>query len=210
MARRTSRGVTVEPTIYGHRPATIGPGRFILVVGPSGAGKDTLLGLARSACANNGDIVFARRVVTREASSFEDNLQVSHAAFRQALERDEFVLHWQAHGHCYGLPRAIDEDIRAGRTVVANVSRTVVEATRRVYANVTVISVTAPPEVLAERLATRARSSDGELADRLGRVVATAADVTITNVGRIEDHACKLIEIVSGASQGVAAALRRQ
>ena len=192
--------MTVEPTINGHRPATIGPGRFILVVGPSGAGKDTLLGLARSGCADNADIVFARRVVTREASSFEDNLQVSHAAFRQALVRDEFVLHWQAHGHCYGLPRAIDEDIRAGRTVVANVSRTVVEATRRVYANVTVISVTAPPEVLAERLATRARVSDGELADRVGRVVATTADVTITNVGGIEVHARKLIEVIRGVS----------
>lgn len=192
--------MTIEPTISGHRPATIGPGRFILVVGPSGAGKDTLLGLARSACADNGDIVFARRVVTREASSFEDNLQVSHAAFRQALARDEFVLHWEAHGHCYGLPRAIDADIRAGRTVVANVSRTVVEATRRVYANVTVISVTAPPQILAERLAARARSSDGELADRLGRVVATAVDVTITNVGGTEEHARKLVEVIRGVS----------
>jgi ribose 1,5-bisphosphokinase len=190
--------VTLKPTISGPRPATIGPGRFLLVVGPSGAGKDTLLGLARSACADNGNIVFARRVVTREASSFEDNLQVSHEAFRQALARDEFVLHWEAHGHCYGLPRSIDEDIRAGRTVVANGSRTVVEAMRDVYANVTVISVTAPPEVLAKRLAARARSSDGELADRLGRVVAIAADVTITNVGSIEDHARKLIEVIRG------------
>jgi ribose 1,5-bisphosphokinase len=203
MAQRTSRGVTVEPSISGHRPATIGPGRFILVVGPSGAGKDTLLGLARSACADNGDIVFARRVVTREASPYEDNLQVSHAAFRQAIARDEFVLHWEAHGHCYGLSRAINEDIRVGRTVVANVSRMVVEATRRVYANVMVISVTAPPEVLAERLAARARSSDGQLADRLGRVVATAADVTITNVGRVEDHARKLAEVIRGVSHGV-------
>jgi ribose 1,5-bisphosphokinase len=199
MARRTSRGVTVKPTISGHRPATIGPGRFILVVGPSGAGKDTLLGVAKSACAHDGDIVFARRLVTREASSFEDNLQVSHAAFRQALARDEFLLHWEAHGHCYGLPRAIDEDIRAGRTVVANVSRTVVEATRHVYANVTVVSVTAPPEVLAERLAARARSSDGELADRLGRAVAAAVDVTISNIGGIEEHARKLIEVIRGA-----------
>src|ERR1700739_3131013 len=97
-----------------------------------------------------------------------------------------------------GKPMALAMDIRACRTVIANVSRTVVEATRRVYANVTVISVTAPPEVLAERLAARARSSDGELADRLGRVVATAADVTITNVGGIEDHARKLIEVIRG------------
>ena len=36
-------------------------------------------------------------------------------AFRQALARSEYAMHWEAHGHCYALPRAIDDDIRAGR-----------------------------------------------------------------------------------------------
>ena len=65
------------------------------------------------------------------------------------------------------LPRAIDDDIRAGRTVVANVSRTVIEAMRRAYAEVVVVSITAPAEVLAERLAARARGSDGQIEGRL-------------------------------------------
>ena len=99
--------------------------------------------------------------MTREASAFEDNEQVSLAAFRQALARGEFAMHWEAHGHCYALPRAIDDEIRAGRTVVANVSRTVWHAMRHAYADVVVVSITAPPEVLAERLAARARGSDG-------------------------------------------------
>ncbi len=65
--------MTGLPTISGQRPAAIGPGRLVLVVGPSGAGKDTLIGLAQAACAEDGTIVFPRRVVTREASASEDN-----------------------------------------------------------------------------------------------------------------------------------------
>ena len=194
--------MTEASAISDHRPVAIGPGRLILVVGPSGAGKDTLIGWAATACSNDGNIVFPRRVVTREASPSEDNEQVSLDAFRQARSKDEFAVQWEAHGHCYALPRAINDDIRGGRTVVANVSRTVVDAVRRAYAAVTVVSITAPPDILAERLATRARSSDGQLADRLRRAVDDAAavpDVTIINVGRIEDRARAFVQVIRGA-----------
>ena len=188
------------PTIPAERPAGKGPGRLVLVVGPSGAGKDTLLASAQAACANASGIVFPRRLVTREASAFEDNDEISPEAFRQACGRGDFAVHWQAHGHGYGLPRAIDDDIGAGRTVVANVSRGVVEAMRSGYAEVTVVLITAPPEILKSRLATRARRSDGQLADRLGRVVAGAAapDVTIVNVGSVEFHARELVAVIRG------------
>jgi ribose 1,5-bisphosphokinase len=193
--------VTDAPTISAHQPARIGPGRLIVVAGPSGAGKDTLIGLARNACADARNIVFPRRVVTREASAFEDNEQISLDAFRQARTRGDFAVHWEAHGHCYALPRAIDDDIRAGRTVVANVSRTVVEAIRRAYADVTMVLITAPSDVLAERLAARARSSNGQIEYRLGRALddaATGPDVTIANVGSVEDHARELVQVIKG------------
>jgi ribose 1,5-bisphosphokinase len=188
-------------TITGPRPGAIGPGRLVLVVGPSGAGKDTLLGLAKAALADDRGIVFARRVVTREASAFEDNEQVSPEAFRQALAQDAYAMHWEAHGHCYALPRAIDDEIRAGHTLIANVSRTVIGAARRAYADVAVVSITAPPQVLAERLAMRARGSDGKLEQRLGRTVddaASAPDFTIMNVSSAEYHARQLVRVIKG------------
>ncbi|MDO9561772.1 MAG: phosphonate metabolism protein/1,5-bisphosphokinase (PRPP-forming) PhnN [Bradyrhizobium sp.] len=195
--------MTEATTICGDPAATgIGPGRLVLVVGPSGAGKDTLIGLVRAVCAGGGDIVFPRRVVTREASSSEDNEHLRPAEFRQAQVRGEFSVHWEAHGHCYGLRRAIDDEIRAGRTVVANASRTVVGELRRAYADVMVVSITAPAEILAERLAARARGSDGRVADRLSRAVeadAAPPDVVIMNVGNAEDHALELLRIISDA-----------
>lgn len=193
------------PIISASTAAPIGPGRLVLVVGPSGAGKDTLLGLARAACADEIGIVFARRVVTREASAFEDNEQIAADAFQAALQRGEFAMHWEAHGHYYGLPRAIDDDIRAGRTVVANVSRTVIEPMRRGYCDVVVVAITAPSDVLAKRLSMRARTSDGVLERRLQRAVAAAnaeADMTIVNVGSAEIHASQLVEIIRGRGLG--------
>jgi ribose 1,5-bisphosphokinase len=187
------------PILSSYTPDAIGPGRLILVVGPSGAGKDTLLGFAKAACAEDAEIVFPRRVVTREASSSEDNIALTPDEFREALARGDFAMHWEAHGHSYGLPRAIDDDIRAGRAVVVNVSRTVIAAARRAYANVMVIAITAPPELLAERIKMRSRSSDGNSEQRLSRNVdAAAPDVTILNVGRPEDHARRLVRAIKG------------
>jgi ribose 1,5-bisphosphokinase len=189
------------PAIAADQSVAIGPGRLILVVGPSGAGKDTLLGLAKAACAEDRGIVFPRRVITRQASASEDNEEVSLGTFQEALTRSEYAMHWEAHGHCYALSRAIDDEIRAGHTVVANVSRTVVAAMRGAYASVLVVSITAPPNVLAERLAMRGRGSDGRIEHRLHRTVdeaAAAPDVTIVNTSSAEYHARQFVRIIKG------------
>ncbi|KWV51724.1 ribose-phosphate pyrophosphokinase [Bradyrhizobium macuxiense] len=193
--------MTGSPVMTGQRLAAIGPGRLVLVVGPSGAGKDTLLGLARAACADDRNIVFPCRLITREASASEDNEQVSAEAFQRAVAGGDYAMHWEAHGHRYALSRAVDDDIRAGRAVIANVSRTVISATRRNYANVVVVSITAPPDVLAARLAMRARASDGKIEQRLARAVdetTATPDFTIVNSGTADYHARQLVRIIKG------------
>lgn len=181
----------------------IGPGRLVLVVGPSGAGKDTLLRLAQAACADDHDIVFPRRVVTRASSADEDNIALSPDEFARARDHGDFAVHWDAHGHSYALPLEINDDIRAGRAVVVNVSRTVIAALRGTYANVVVVAITAPPDVLAQRLAARARHSDGNIADRLVRSVDDAsanADVTILNAGSADYHSRHLLRVIRNES----------
>jgi ribose 1,5-bisphosphokinase len=177
----------------------IGPGRLVLVVGPSGAGKDTLLRLAQAACTDDQNVVFPRRVVTRESSAAEDNIAMSPDEFRRGIDHGDFAVHWEAHGHSYALPLDINDDIRAGRAVVVNVSRTVIAALRQAYANVVVVAITAPPDVLAQRLAARARHSDGNIADRLSRGVedvSAQADVTILNAGSADYHGRQLVRVI--------------
>ena len=189
-----------ETATMAHDEASgIGPGRLVLVVGPSGAGKDTLLRLAQAACVDDRDIVFPRRVVTRESSEAEDNMAMSQDEFRRAREHGDFAVHWEAHGHSYALPLEINDDILAGRAVVANVSRTVIGALRQAYTNVVVVAITAPPDVLAQRLAARARHSDGNIADRLARSVddtSANADVTILNAGSADYHSRQLVRVI--------------
>ncbi|WP_050627645.1 phosphonate metabolism protein/1,5-bisphosphokinase (PRPP-forming) PhnN [Bradyrhizobium viridifuturi] len=190
-----------EASVIAEQRAAIGPGRLILVVGPSGAGKDTLLGLAKAACADDRDVVFPRRLITRQASASEDNEEIGAEAFQQAAAAGEYAMHWEAHGHRYALSRAINDEIRAGRTVIANVSRMVIAAARRNYASAVVVLVTAPPDVLAARLSMRARSSDGLLAQRLARTVdesTSTPDFTIVNSGTAEYHARQLVRIIKG------------
>jgi ribose 1,5-bisphosphokinase len=81
--------------------------------------------------------------------------------------------------------------------VVVNVSRGVIDAMRGAYADVVVVLVTAPPDVLAQRLALRARGSDGQIETRLSRAVDDALpDATIINIGDAQDHARQLVEII--------------
>jgi ribose 1,5-bisphosphokinase len=187
-------------TIAPPNSGALGPGRLVLVVGPSGAGKDTLLKGARAACAYDPAVVFPRRVVTRPKSEAEDHDSIDAAAFARAAGEGAYALSWQAHGHSYGIPSAIDRDILAGRTVVCNVSRTMIDTAQRRYAFVTVVEITAPEQVLQSRLASRQRGSDGDIARRLERSAQVqqlfSPDIVIRNVGRPDGGIRRLIRAI--------------
>lgn len=179
--------------------APIGSGRLVLVVGPSGAGKDTLIAIAAGEVP---EAVVLSRVVTRPPSAAESNEELSVAAFDAALAAGEFAVHWEAHGLKYALRREIDDHIRACRTVVVNVSRGVVSLLRARYADVVTVLVTAPEGVLMARLSARDRASDGALDKRLARASAggdAGADIVINNVGEPREMAAPLIGVLRGS-----------
>jgi ribose 1,5-bisphosphokinase len=135
----------------------IGPGCLVLVVGPSGAGKDTLIDGARRLLAGRADLVFPARFITRPPHPAEAHVALDEAAFERARGEGRFALAWEAHGLHYGVPATITGPLRAGGTVVVNVSRAVVASARATYANVGVVLVTAAPDILAARIAARGR-----------------------------------------------------
>jgi ribose 1,5-bisphosphokinase len=144
-------------------------GILVLVVGPSGAGKDTLLRLARDALAGDIRFLFPHRHVTRRSDSHEDVEERTPEAFAREKAAGGYALSWAAHGQLYGVPRSIEAALERGKVVVVNVSRSVVGEARANYPQVVAIEVTAPAAVLAERLKQRGRESEEDIATRVTR-----------------------------------------
>lgn len=142
-------------------------GRLFIVVGPSGAGKDTLLA---GAIAANPALHWARRVITRPGVAGGEPFEgVDIPTFDHRLQSGEFALHWHAHGLRYGVPRAQLVPLDAGRDVLVNGSRAALAAARSDFPDLFVIRISAPSAVLAARLAARGRESVAEIAARLQR-----------------------------------------
>lgn len=155
-------------------------GVFVAVVGPSGAGKDTIIGYARTLFADETRLEFVRRVITRPSdAASEDHDTLADAAFAEAEADGAFAISWEAHGLRYGLPADIDWSVSNGHVAVANVSRAIIPSLRERYANLAIVEITASPDVLAQRLAVRGRESRGEVLARLAR----SASVTLSGPG---------------------------
>ncbi len=145
-------------------------GTFIAVVGPSGAGKDSVIDYARRNLAGEPGVHFVRRVVTRLGDpANEDHDSISEDAFAMADAAGAYALSWSSHGLCYGIPVEADDAVRSGAIAVANLSRGIVAEVRRRYDNSAVVMINASPEELRQRLQGRGRESDGDIARRLAR-----------------------------------------
>lgn len=178
----------------------IGPGVVVLLVGPSGVGKDALLSGAHASLRDDARFIFVTREITRPPHPSEVFAPVSEAEFEAKLARGDYAMWWRAHGLGYGVPRAIDDAIRAGRVVVFNASRAVVAAARARYANARVVLVDCPVAIRAQRMAVRGRESEEAIAERLARTVdsfdSKAADAVVDNAGTLPEGVKQLTEVL--------------
>ena len=154
-------------------------GTLILVVGPSGSGKDTLLLAARRHFADRADVIFPKRHITREADAGgEDHIAISQDTFDTMVSDGEFALNWTAHNLSYGVTRDIEDVLQRGHNVVVNVSRGVLDIARDRYENVRILSLFVNAKELERRLRARGREDDDDIKNRLKRAAAYSIDGT--------------------------------
>ncbi len=180
-------------------------GRLFLVVGPSGAGKDTLLDAARVYFAKNEKVRFPQRYITRSAAAGgENHIEINYDDFARLKEEDGFAFFWEAHGLKYAIPKEVEADLQNGLNVVVNVSRGVIDDVRETYRDVSILSITVSPEELEKRLYARGRESKDTIARRLARAQAYRVEgrdvIEIDNSGSLEPAIKRFIGLLEGDS----------
>jgi ribose 1,5-bisphosphokinase len=185
----------------------VGPGAFVAVVGASGVGKDALMAYAHER--SEAVAHFPRRVITRPSGPGEDHEPVTEEQFTAARERGELAVCWPAHGLRYGIPASADVAVRAGRVVVANVSRAVLDELAGRYERLVVVRVTVSDEVRAQRLRARGREPEPGIGQRLARpdpAPGHQADTVIENDGTLADGGDQLLRVILDAAEAPLAA----
>ena len=184
------------------------PGRLFFFVGPTGAGKDSLLRWVQQRVPNR-DTVFARRTVTKPAQEGDVHEAVDTATFWNLAAAGQFAMQWQVDGVSYGVRRCIEADLLAGFDVLVNGSREYVPQLQRLYPQAQVVWIEADAALLEERLAARGRESGAALLRRISRASQfpppeSRADsyansqqvVRIDNSGEIETAGQRVLELL--------------
>jgi len=156
------------------QPAPAKPGTLVCVVGPSGAGKDTLIDAAHRHFSADPRFAFPQRLITRTGQIGESHRPLARPNDEKSHPEGAFLLSWAAHGEVYAIPIEVLGQLEAGHVVVANVSRSVIAEAHAAWPKLAVFHVTAPPDVLQGRLLARGREDADVIAHRLARAPALA------------------------------------
>jgi ribose 1,5-bisphosphokinase len=147
-------------------------GCLVFVMGPSGAGKDTLIDYAR-ARVDPATVIFAHRFITRPAGAGgENHITLSEKEFAARRDAGLFALTWTSHGLWYGIGVEVDAWLARGLAVVVSGSRAAWPMAQARYSNLRGLVVDAPAEIRAARLIARGREDECAVRARLEREVA--------------------------------------
>lgn len=148
-------------------------GRLVYVIGPSGAGKDSIIAYARDRLGAAGEgHVFARRHITRPAESGgEDHIPIAQEDFEREQAAGRFALAWRGNGLGYGIGAEVDLWLRSGRHVVLNGSRAYLAEASELYPTLLPVLIRIDPGVLRQRLSARGRETPDQIEARIRRAM---------------------------------------
>ncbi|MFP1892681.1 ribose 1,5-bisphosphokinase [Lonsdalea quercina] len=143
--------------------------RLIYLIGPSGAGKDSLLDAIRASSPKR--LLVAHRYITRPAGlSGENHVALTVDEFRQRRRHGLFALDWRAHDNHYAIGIEIDLWLERGLDVVVNGSRGYLKQAQRLYGSqLFPLCLAVSPPILRQRLLTRGRENAGQIEARMQR-----------------------------------------
>ncbi|MDO9612346.1 MAG: phosphonate metabolism protein/1,5-bisphosphokinase (PRPP-forming) PhnN [Serpentinimonas sp.] len=144
--------------------------RLVYVIGPSGVGKDSVLGGLRATWPASVAAHWARRTIARPSTADgEAHEPVDADAFERLRADGAFALHWLANGLCYGVRWCELEPLDLGQWVFVNGSRGYLPQLLCHWPAATVVHIEASPAVLRQRLLARGRETPAAVAERLQR-----------------------------------------
>lgn len=179
-------------------------GRLFYLMGPSGAGKDSLLEACRGRRLAGHSLRTAPRHITRDGGAGgEDHIAVTPEVFHQQLDEGRFALHWRANGRHYGIGIEVDQWLAAGDLVLVNGSRAHLEQALSRYPDVLVpVLVCIDPDNQRQRLLDRGRETAAEIEARVERSRRLQSEleerfVTIHNNGTLAHATQQLLAVVN-------------
>lgn len=144
--------------------------RLIYVMGPSGAGKDSVLAWLRQQLPPQLPLHWAQRSITRSAQAGgEAHEALDTAPFLAVRAAHGFALSWQAHGLHYGIRHAQLHSLAQGGWVLVNGSRGHLAEALQQFPAMVLVHITADAATLTRRLLARGREPPSEVAQRVLR-----------------------------------------
>ena len=170
--------------------------RLVYVVGPSGAGKDSVLGWVRQHLGHRPSIHWARRTISRpERPGDELHEAVDLGQFMTLRNESAFALDWQANDLYYGVRHSETTPLEHDDWVIVNGSRGYLDMARNRFPGLTVVHVSASPDTLHKRLVARGRETLPSIEARIARnaQLSPKVDFHVLNDGSLDSAGHQLL-----------------
>ena len=184
-------------------------GRLIVVSGPSGAGKDTLI---RAALEAIPELALIASATTREPREGEvdgrDHVFLSREEFERWIEEDRLLEWAQYSGNLYGTPQqSVEELLENGRSVILRIELQGARRVKERRPDAVMVFVRAPSlEETRRRLESRATETSESVESRMATAIKEIAardefDYEVVN-GRYEQARKDMIETLQRVVAG--------